>query len=96
MAGKREDGFIAEFNRNPDEKHWEAFRKRIVKDKAKYYYVVYPGSVKNSMNLREAYAVIFDGKYRQLYKVPIVKRAKKGIEGATLYLKDLEVNRKAI
>ena len=48
------------------------------------------------MNLKKAYAVIYDGKYRQLYKVPIVKSARNGIEGATIYFKDLEVNRKVM
>ncbi len=96
MAVKKKDTLIEEFNRNPDEKHWNAFKSKMRKDKAKYYYVIYPKDVKTSMNLRTAYAVIFNGRYRQLYKIPIIKNAKKGIEGATIYLKGLEVNRRVI
>jgi hypothetical protein len=88
--------FIDEFNRNPDERNWGLFMKRMKKDNARYYYVVYPGSLKGKMSLKDAYAVVYDGKYRQLYRVPIIKSGKNGIEGATIYLKDLDVNRKAI
>ncbi|MDE1871448.1 MAG: hypothetical protein KGI06_04395 [Candidatus Micrarchaeota archaeon] len=90
------DPFIGEFSRNPDERNWGLFRKRMLKDRAKYYYVVYPSSLKGKMSLREAYAVIYDGSYRQLYRIPIIKETSKGIEGATMYLKELDVNRKAI
>lgn len=96
MVAKKEDSFIAEFNRNPDEKNWDTFKKRLVKDKAKYYYVVYPNDVKDSMNLKAAYAVIYNGAFKPLYKVPIIKTTKKGIEGTTIYFKDLQVNRRAI
>jgi hypothetical protein len=94
--GSKEDSFIADFNKNPDEKNWGLFMKRMKKDGAKYYFVVYPGSLDNSLNLRNAYAVIYNGAYKQLYKVPIIKNGKRGIEGATIYLKDLDVNRRAI
>lgn len=90
------DSFMEDFNINPDEKHWDIFQKRLKKDKARYYQIVYPTEVKERMNLKKAYAVIYDGKYRQLYKVPIVKSARNGIEGATIYFKDLEVNRKVM
>jgi hypothetical protein len=96
MAIKKEDSFIAEFNKNPDEKHWESFKTKMKKDKAKYYYVVYPGSLKGKLSLRDAYAVIYDAKFKQLYKIPIIKTTKEGIEGATIYMMGLEVNRKAI
>ena len=96
MVYMKEDRFIREFNNNPDEKHWELFKKRLKKDKAKYYYVIYPKELKGRQNLKYAYAVIYNAKYRQLYKVPVIKTGGKGIDGATIYLKDLEVNRKAI
>lgn len=92
----RKSSFMDEFSRNPDERHWDAFKTKMKKDRAKYYYVIYPKDVKSSMNLGEAYAVIYDGRYRQLYRVPIIKKTNKGVEGATYYLKDLEVNRKAV
>jgi len=99
MAGKNKDSkgsFISEFNENPTEQNWDKFKKLMKKDRARYYYVVHPHGLKNKMNLKNAYAVIYDGKFRQMYKVPIIKKTKEGIIGATIYLKELEVNRKAI
>lgn len=93
---RKGDSFMEEFNRNPDEKNWALFGKKLGKDKAKYYQVIYPTEVRDRMNLKKAYAVIYDSRYRQLYKIPIIKNTKKGIEGATVYLKDLEVNRKVM
>lgn len=92
----KKDSFMEEFEKNPDEKHWGLFIKKMKKDKAKYYQVVFPAEVKDRMNLKKAYAVIYDSRYKQLYKAPIIKSTKKGIEGATIYLKDLEVNRKVM
>lgn len=48
------------------------------------------------MSLKGAYAVIYDGRMRSLYNVPVIKRAGKRIEGATAYLKGLEINRSII
>ncbi|MGD0728961.1 MAG: hypothetical protein ABR981_02700 [Candidatus Micrarchaeaceae archaeon] len=93
---KGRNDIIEELNKNPDEKNWSLFGQRAKKDKAKYYYVIYPKEVKDSLNLKKAYAVIYDGKYKQLYKVPIIKTKGNGIIGATMYLKGLEVNRKVI
>lgn len=95
-ATKKGDSFMEEFNRNPDEKSWAIFGKKLSKDKAKYYQVIYPTEVRDKMNLKKAYAVVYDGKYRQLYRIPIIKNTKKGIEGATIHLKGLEVNRKVM
>lgn len=94
IKGKKD--LIEELNSNPDEKNWSLFKQRAKKDKAKYYYVIYPKEVKDSLNLRKAYAVIYDNRYKQLYKVPIIKTTGKGIRGATIYLEGLEVNRKVI
>ncbi|MGI0100261.1 MAG: hypothetical protein ACREBH_00850 [Candidatus Micrarchaeaceae archaeon] len=96
MAEKKPDSFITEFNSNPSEDNWELFMKHMKKDKARYYYIVYPGSLKGKGSLRNAYAVIYNGSGRQMYKVPIIKEGKKSIEGATIYFKGLEVNRKVI
>lgn len=87
---------IKELNSNPTEKNWELFLKKAKKDRAKYYSVIYPKGIKDRLSLRESYAVIYDNRYKQMYKVPIIKNTKKGIEGATMYLKGLEVNRKVL
>ena len=48
------------------------------------------------MSLKGAYAVIYDGRMRSLYNIPVTKRVGKRIEGATVYLKGLEINRSII
>jgi hypothetical protein len=96
---KKESGgnnLIDRLNGDPSERNWELFRKQIKKDRAKYYSVIYPTEVKDRMNLKKAYAVIYDNKYRQLYRVPIIKSTKRGIEGATINLEGLEVNRRVM
>lgn len=96
MASKKEDSFIEEFGSNPDEKNWKLFLNKAKKDKARYYHVIYPQGVKNKLSLSGAYAVIYNSSYKQLYKIPIIKKTKNGIEGATIYLKELEVNRRVL
>ena len=95
-TSSKKDSFMDEFNRNPSEKNWDLFAKRLKRDRAKYYYVVYPKGIKDRLSLKDAYLIIYDSKYRQLYRIPIIKSGKNGIEGATIYLKDLEVNRRMI
>ncbi len=91
-----ENRFIEEFNRNPSEDNWKKFMGIMKKDKAKYYYIAFPAGVKGKGSLRDAYAVIYNGQRKQLYKIPVMKTVGKKIEGATIYLKGLEVNRRAI
>ncbi len=93
MAGNK---FIEEFNRNPTEENWKKFEGVMKKDKARYYYVAFPAGVKGKGSLKDAYAVIYNGQRKQLYKIPVMKKTKKGIEGATIHLMGLEVNRRAI
>ena len=72
-----------------------AARAKILKE-GRYYYTFYPNGIQGSMSLKGAYAVIYDRRMKSLYKVPITKTAGKGVEGATIYLKGLEINRKII
>lgn len=96
MKRSKSMSFIREFNKNPDERNWKTFSKKLVKDRAKYYYVVYPDGPKSKSRIREAYAVIYDARYRQLYRIPIIRITSKGTENAMAYLKNLDVNRKMI
>lgn len=85
---------MAALLKDQSEKNWETFPAQAKKDKAKYYYIYYPSGLKTKNDLSSAYAVIYDAKAKPLYKVPIIKRVKGGIEGATIYFKGLEINRK--
>jgi hypothetical protein len=86
---------IAQLEANPSEENWKKARERIIKE-GKYYYTFYPSGVQGSMSLKGAYVVIYDKGYKNLYKIPISKKVGKGIEGATWYLKGLEINRSII
>lgn len=81
-------------NKNPDEKNWKEFQKVSKKDDAKYYRIFYPSGLKDKSALLKSYATIYDSHYRSLYSVPIFMKKGKVMEGATIYLKDLELNRK--
>lgn len=92
---KGKSDLIAQLVANPSEQNWKAAQKKILKE-GKYYYTFYPKSVQASMSLKGAYVVIYDKKYKSLYKIPIFKKVGKEIEGATWYLKGLEINRSII
>ena len=92
---KGRSDIIAELKANPTEENWKKASAKILKE-GKYYYAFYPNGIQGSMSLKGAYAVIYDGRMRSLYNVPVIKRAGKRIEGATAYLKGLEINRSII
>ena len=85
--------FITELVKNPDQKHWQEFAKYAKKDKAKYYAVVFPGGLGGKADLSKAYAIIYNASKKALYKVPIIIRKGKKIEGATIMFERLELNR---
>ncbi|MDE1869118.1 MAG: hypothetical protein KGH60_04110 [Candidatus Micrarchaeota archaeon] len=93
-VAKKKDNKMEALLKDPSEENWSLFAAQAKKDKAKYYYIYYPSGLKTKNDLSNAYAVIYDAKSKPLYKVPIIKRVKSGIEGATFYFKGLEINRK--
>ncbi|MDE1865030.1 MAG: hypothetical protein KGH94_00100 [Candidatus Micrarchaeota archaeon] len=86
---------IEQLEANPSEENWKKAREKILKE-GKYYYTFYPDGVQGSMSLKGAYVIIYDKNHKNLYKIPISKKAGKKIEGATWYLKGLEINRSII
>ena len=89
------NSIIAELQENPTEENWKRARAKILKE-GRYYYAFYPNGIQGSMSLKGAYAVIYDARMKSLYSVPVIKRVGKGVEGATIYLKGLHINRKII
>ncbi len=80
---------IEELWKNPSEKNWEAFAKKLPKSGLKYYRVVYPkGKIKRVEDLKKAYAELYDAKEKFVAKVPVYKKNGK-MAGATYYLKGL-------
>lgn len=85
---------IEQLQKEPTEDNWKKALKII--QKGKYYYIYYPNALKGKMSLSSAYAIIYDKSEKPIFKVPILKKTKNGIEGATSYLVGLEINREMI
>ena len=90
------DPIVEALSKNPTKENWSKMERKLKKDKARMYYISYPSGLRSKMNLKEAYAIIYDAKAKPLYKLPILMKGKTGIEGATYLLKELEINRKMI
>ncbi len=76
--------------KEPTEKNWKSFAAALKKSKAKYYNVVFSkGKLAKKDDLREAYAELYDGKEKQMAKVPVYISKGKQVGGATIYLKGL-------
>ena len=80
---------VEELNAHPDKKHWEAFRRYLLKSRAKYYKVFYPKKLKSRGDLLAAYVIIYDSGYAPMFRIPVTMRAGSAIQGATIYLKEL-------
>ena len=89
------EDFMEEFRKKPDEAHWEQFAKMLKKDKAAYYKTVFSGkNIGSADDLKDAYVIVYDREYERLYTAPMAMLKDGKYEGATIYFKDLEINRK--
>ncbi|MDE1869397.1 MAG: hypothetical protein KGH71_00225 [Candidatus Micrarchaeota archaeon] len=84
--------------KDQSEDNWEALAGALKKSNVKYYRVMF--AKKSKLNkiedLRKSYAQLYDSKYKTVAKIPLFKKMKGGMEGATIYLKGLQVNNKGI
>jgi hypothetical protein len=80
---------VDELNRNPDKKHWEAFRKYLVKSNARYYKAFFPKKIKRKNDLLAAYVTVYDAKYLPMFRIPIMMKKGSIVEGASIYFKSL-------
>ncbi|MDE1856336.1 MAG: hypothetical protein KGH49_03840 [Candidatus Micrarchaeota archaeon] len=80
--------------KDQSEKNWEALAGSLKKSNVRYYKVFFEKKSKLNKieDLRKSYARLYDSKYKSVAKIPIFKKGKKGIEGATIYLKGLLIN----
>ena len=86
---KKEDRVVRELRDHPDKERWEAFRRYLLKSKAKYYKVFYPKKLKSKSDLLAAYVIIYDPKYIPMFRIPVMMKTNRGIQGATNYFKEL-------
>ncbi|MDE1850794.1 MAG: hypothetical protein KGH54_03310 [Candidatus Micrarchaeota archaeon] len=80
--------------KDQSEANWKALAASLKRGNVKYYKVFFEKKSKLNKieDLRKSYAELYDPKYRSVAKVPIFKKGKGGMEGATIYLKGLMVN----
>ena len=87
MAKQRKVEVAERLSLSPDRARWEAFRKYLLKSKAKYYKVFYPKKLKGKSDMLAAYVIIYDSKYVPMFRVPVIMKTSKGTAGATIYLR---------
>ena len=97
-SAKNIDELVQNLNADPSSENWSKFSAAIKKSNARYYKIVYPRELKGMDNLAEAYAILYDIKFKILFKVPIIlinknPADKKQIKGATSFLSGLMLNR---
>lgn len=80
---------VEELNRNPDRRHWEAFRDCLSKSGAKYYKAFFPKKLKKRGDLLAAYVIVYDQKYIPMFRIPIMMKTGSKVKGASIYFKSL-------
>ncbi len=80
--------------KEPEEEHWKEFSSELGKSKIKYYKVVFGDKLSSEKGLKDSWAELYNDKYENVTKVPIFMNKGKQVEGATYYLKGLQVNNK--
>ncbi|MEM0154791.1 MAG: hypothetical protein QW814_03075 [Methanothrix sp.] len=91
-AAKNANSAIEALNSKPNAENWKSVLPVIKKSGAKYYRIFYESGLKDKDNLRKAYAVLYDGSYKRLFKIPIIEVHEGKIVGATKYLVGLKIN----
>lgn len=81
-------------NENPNNENWAKFSAELKNSKAKHYKIFYPDALKGKDNLTKAYAVLYDSQFKVLFKIPVISINNKSVNGATIYLKELTLNRR--
>ena len=94
MAKPKIEEIAEKLWKDQSESNWKMLADSIKNGKIEYYRVFFEKKSKLNKieDLRKSYAELYDGKYRSIVKVPVFKKDKKGIEGATIYLKGLRIN----
>lgn len=78
--------------KDPSERNWKVLSSSLNKTGVVYYKAFFgKGKLKNTQDLRSSYVELYDKKREFLTKIPIFMKQKKGLRGATIYLKGLMV-----
>lgn len=84
------ESISAELWKDPSSNNWDKLSKNLKKSGIVYYKPIFgKGKLKNTQDLKNSYVELFDTKGDMITKVPIFKRERKELRGATIYLKGL-------
>ncbi len=88
------NGIVSQLWKEPNEKNWVSFSKALKGSGIKYYKVIFAnaGKLNKMQDLAKSYVELYDAKYRLVNKVPLFMKTGKKIDGATIYLKGLQVS----
>ena len=79
-----------ELRKEQSEKNWKELRKALKDSKIRHYKTVYSkGKLAKKEDLRTAYVELYDAKEIEIARIPIFKKERGKIRGATIYLKGL-------
>ncbi|MCL4373624.1 MAG: hypothetical protein M1360_01235 [Candidatus Marsarchaeota archaeon] len=88
-AKKSLDAIASALWSNPSDDNWKLLYNALKGSNARYYKIFYE-SLKNREDLTKSFARLYDSRLRPIARIPIIRRKGKGVEGATIYLKDLK------
>ena len=80
---------VENLNENPSDANWEALAGKMRKGSVKYYHIF-----ESQKGGKKAYAVLYDARYRSLFRVPTFDKKGRKIKGVEEYLKCLLPNNK--
>ncbi|BCS90967.1 MAG: hypothetical protein ARM1_0424 [Candidatus Micrarchaeota archaeon] len=81
---------IKRLNEDPNKGNWDAALRRMRKDKAMYYKVIYIKKISSDKDLLDkSYVIIYDKDKKPLYKIPPYIKIGKKIEGNLYAIRDL-------
>jgi hypothetical protein len=86
---------VEALNKNPSKSNWEAMASSIKRSNVSYYKVIYPRKIKEKQDLKSAYVILYDDKFRIMGKIPILSKSSTGASGMLFYLRGLNLNRRA-
>ena len=74
MASGKIKEVVEELWNDPQAKNWEKFSKSLKGSGIKYYKVVFEreNKLRKLDDLRDSYVALYDGKSKQIYKVPLI------------------------
>ncbi len=81
-------------DKDPSKSNWEAMSSSIKRSNVSHYKVFYPKKIKEKQDLKSAYVILYDDKFKIIGRIPLVSKDGHGASGMLFYLRGLSLNRK--